>query len=45
MGLRTLVPWTIAIHWPTQVVTIYANKLVNDPFVGLRVAINNVHRS
>ena len=44
-GLRTLAPginWPI--HWPTQVVTIYANKLANDPFVGLRVAINDMHR-
>ena len=44
-GLRTLVPGLLPIRSPTQVVTIYANKLANDPFVGLRVAINDVHRS
>ena len=43
-GLRTLAPGLLPIRWPTQVVTIYANKLANDPFVGLRVAINDVHR-
>ena len=42
-GLRTLAPGLLPIRWPTQVVTIYANKLANDPFVGLRVAINDVH--
>ena len=26
-------------------IMIYANKLANDPFVGLRVAINDMHRS
>ena len=42
-GLRTLAPGLLLIRWPTQVVTIYANKLANDPFVGLRVAINDMH--
>ena len=44
-GLRTLAPGLLPIRWPTQVVTIYANKLANDPFVGVRVAINDVHHS
>ena len=43
-GLRTLTPGLLPIRWPTQVVTIYANKLANDPFVGLGVAINDMHR-
>ena len=43
-GLRTLAPGLLPIRLPTQVVTIYANKLANDLFVGLRVAINDVHR-
>ena len=43
-GLRTLAPGLLPIHWPTQVVTIYAINLANDPFVGLRVAINDMHR-
>ena len=42
-GLRTLAPGLLPIRWPTQVVMIYANKLANDPFDGLRVAINDVH--
>ena len=42
--LRTLAPGLLPIRWPTQVVTIYANKLANDLFVGLGVAINDVHR-
>ena len=42
--LRTLAPALLPIRWPTQVVTTYANKLANDPFVGLRVAVNDMHR-
>ena len=44
-GLRTLTPGLLPPRWPTRVVTIYANKLANDPFVGVRVAINDVHHS
>ena len=43
-GLRILAPGLLPIRWPKQVVTIHANKLANDLFVGLRVAINDVHR-
>ena len=47
-GLRILVPWPIAnplSYISCNDIMIYANKLANDPFVGLRVAINDVHRS
>ena len=47
-GLRILVPWTIAnplANISCNDIMIYANKLANDPFVGLGVAINDVHRS
>ena len=47
-GLRILVPWTIAnplANTSCNDTMIHANKLANDPFVGLRVAINDVHRS
>ena len=47
-GLRILVPWTTAnqlANISCNDIMIYANKLANDPFVGLRVAINDVHRS
>ena len=47
-GLRILVPWTIAnplASTSCNDIMIYGNKLANDPFVCLRVAINNVHCS
>ena len=47
-GLRILVPWTSAnplANISCNDIMIYANKLANDPFVGLRVAINDVHHS
>ena len=47
-GLRIFVPWTIAnplANISCNDIMIYANKLANDPFVGLRVAINDMHRS
>ena len=46
-GLRILVPWTIASLLASISCNdmIFVNKLAIDPFVGLRVAINDVHRS
>ena len=43
--VKNLSPLDYCHSLATQVVTIYANQLANDPFVGLRVAINEVHRS
>ena len=47
-GFRILVPRTIAnplANISCNDIMIHANKLANDLFVGLRVAINDVHRS
>ena len=47
-GLRILVPWTIAnplANTSCNDIMIYGNKLANDPFVGLRVAINDMYFS